>query len=79
MAQRRESASMATPHPPQINGFLNINKSRGGTSMDVVRRIKRLTGQKRRVGHGGTLDPQAEGVLPGRRHHHLPLQRVAHD
>ena len=50
--------------PPQINGFLNVNKSRGGTSMDVVRRVKRLTGQKKRVGHGGTLDPQAEGVLP---------------
>ena len=55
---------MSTPRPPQINGFLNVNKSRGGTSMDVVRRVKRLTGQKKRVGHGGTLDPQAEGVLP---------------
>ena len=32
--------------------------------MDVVRRIKRMSGQKKRVGHGGTLDPQAEGVLP---------------
>ena len=49
---------------PQINGFINVNKARGGTSMDVVRRVKRLTEQKRRVGHGGTLDPQAEGVLP---------------
>ncbi len=32
--------------------------------MDMVRRVKRITGQKRRVGHGGTLDPLAEGVLP---------------
>lgn len=32
--------------------------------MDVLRRIKRLTGQRRRVGHGGTLDPLAQGVLP---------------
>jgi len=32
--------------------------------MDVVRQIKRLTGQRKRVGHGGTLDPLAEGVLP---------------
>ena len=32
--------------------------------MDVLRRIKQLTGQRKRVGHGGTLDPQAEGVLP---------------
>ena len=55
---------MSSSPPPQINGFLNVNKSRGGTSMDVVRRVKRLTGQKKRVGHGGTLDPQAEGVLP---------------
>ena len=32
--------------------------------MDVVRRVKRLTGQRKKVGHGGTLDPLAEGVLP---------------
>ena len=55
---------MTTARPPQVNGFINVNKSRGGTSMDVVRRIKRMSGQKKRVGHGGTLDPQAEGVLP---------------
>ncbi len=46
-----------------INAVLNIDKAHGLTSMDVVRRIKRLTGQKH-VGHGGTLDPQATGVLP---------------
>ena len=32
--------------------------------MDVVRQVKWLTGQRKRVGHGGTLDPLAEGVLP---------------
>ena len=46
-----------------INAVLCIDKSPGVTSMEVVRRIKRLTGQ-RHVGHGGTLDPQASGVLP---------------
>ena len=47
-----------------INGFLNLYKTSGPTSMDVVRRIKRITGQRKKVGHGGTLDPLAEGVLP---------------
>ncbi|MBI2966109.1 MAG: tRNA pseudouridine(55) synthase TruB [Chloroflexi bacterium] len=46
-----------------VGGFLNINKGPGLTSTDVVRRVKRLTGQ-RKVGHGGTLDPDATGVLP---------------
>ena len=47
-----------------INGLLNLYKTAGPSSMDMVRQIKRLTGQRRRVGHGGTLDPLAEGVLP---------------
>lgn len=47
----------------QLDGILNINKPSGITSMDVVRRIKRVSGQKR-VGHGGTLDPMASGVIP---------------
>ena len=46
-----------------ITGLLNINKPIGITSMDVVREIKKSTGIKK-VGHGGTLDPLAEGVLP---------------
>ena len=46
-----------------ISGVLNIDKPPGMTSMEVVRRIKRLSRQ-RHVGHGGTLDPQASGVLP---------------
>ena len=40
-----------------------MNKSRGWTSHDVVARVRRLAAQKR-VGHAGTLDPLAEGVLP---------------
>ncbi|MBI4307093.1 MAG: tRNA pseudouridine(55) synthase TruB [Chloroflexi bacterium] len=44
------------------DGFLNIDKDPGVTSTGVVRRVKRLTRQ-RKVGHGGTLDPDATGVL----------------
>lgn len=46
-----------------MNGILNINKPAGDTSFDVVRKIKKLAGTKR-VGHTGTLDPEATGVLP---------------
>lgn len=42
--------------------FLNINKPPGITSHDVVDRVRRLTGE-RTVGHAGTLDPFATGVL----------------
>ena len=45
------------------NGILSIIKPVGWTSMDVVRMLKRLTKQKR-VGHAGTLDPRATGLLP---------------
>ena len=43
-------------------GVLNINKPAGPTSHDIVARLRRLTGLKR-VGHTGTLDPFATGVL----------------
>lgn len=46
-----------------IDGIFNIDKPVGITSHDVVARVRRLTGQKR-VGHAGTLDPAASGVLP---------------
>ena len=46
-----------------LTGILNVNKPRGWTSHDVVARVRKLAGQ-RRVGHAGTLDPLAEGVLP---------------
>lgn len=48
---------------PGIEGIFNINKPAGRTSFSVVRQIRRLTGEKR-VGHAGTLDPLATGVLP---------------
>ncbi|MFC1871743.1 tRNA pseudouridine(55) synthase TruB [Chloroflexota bacterium] len=46
-----------------MDGILNIDKPWGETSFRIVARIRRLTGE-RRVGHGGTLDPAATGVLP---------------
>ena len=44
-------------------GVLNLNKPAGATSFTMVRRLRALTGAKR-VGHAGTLDPLATGVLP---------------
>lgn len=44
-------------------GFLNVNKPKGITSHDVVARIRKVA-QIKQVGHTGTLDPFAEGVLP---------------
>lgn len=46
-----------------ISGFLNLYKPLEWTSHDCVARVRRLFNQKR-VGHGGTLDPAASGVLP---------------
>ena len=46
-----------------MNGVLVIDKPRGLTSFDVVRQVRRLC-KVRRVGHAGTLDPLATGVLP---------------
>ena len=46
-----------------MNGFLNVNKPGGMSSAAVVGVLKRLTGE-RRIGHAGTLDPEAAGVLP---------------
>ena len=44
-------------------GFLNVHKPKGITSHDVVARLRRATKIKQ-IGHTGTLDPFAEGVLP---------------
>jgi tRNA pseudouridine55 synthase len=46
-----------------MDGIFNINKPTGMTSHDVVARLRKLLKQ-RRVGHAGTLDPAADGVLP---------------
>ena len=49
--------------PPSLHGYLVIDKPAGWTSFDVVARARRLLGEKR-IGHAGTLDPAATGVLP---------------
>ena len=46
----------------EVFGFLNINKPKGMTSHDVVYFVRKMLGIKQ-VGHSGTLDPMAEGVL----------------
>jgi tRNA pseudouridine55 synthase len=46
-----------------VNGLLVIDKPGGMTSHDVVSRLRRITGEKS-IGHLGTLDPMATGVLP---------------
>src|SRR5450755_4807314 len=48
--------------PPQRGGLVVVDKPPGLTSHDVVARVRRLAGTKR-VGHAGTLDPMATGVL----------------
>jgi tRNA pseudouridine55 synthase len=47
-----------------LDGFLNIDKPRGMTSFDVIRRIKQIIPRGIKIGHLGTLDPMASGVLP---------------
>lgn len=46
-----------------IHGVVNINKEKGYTSHDVVAKLRGIVGQKK-IGHTGTLDPDATGVLP---------------
>ena len=46
-----------------MNGFLNVLKPTGMTSHDVVQVLRRMLGEKK-IGHTGTLDPMAAGVLP---------------
>lgn len=55
MARRR-------PSTPGIDGILLVDKANGPTSHDVVARVRRIAGQPR-IGHGGTLDPFATGIL----------------
>ena len=47
-----------------MNGFLIVNKPTGRTSSDVVVFVRRRLPKGTAVGHGGTLDPEASGVLP---------------
>lgn len=46
-----------------MNGILCVNKPEGFTSFDVVAKLRGIL-QMKRLGHGGTLDPMATGVLP---------------
>lgn len=46
-----------------INGVINVYKEKGFTSHDVVAKLRGIAGQ-RKIGHTGTLDPDAVGVLP---------------
>ncbi|WP_462185768.1 MULTISPECIES: tRNA pseudouridine(55) synthase TruB [unclassified Frankia] len=58
-ASRRGSG---TGPGPQVDGLVVVDKPAGWTSHDVVVRARRILGQ-RRIGHAGTLDPMATGVL----------------
>ncbi len=57
-----EIAEKLRSQTPPLSGIFNINKPAGMTSHDVVQEIRRASGE-RRVGHAGTLDPMATGVL----------------
>ena len=46
-----------------MNGIVIVDKPQEWTSQDVTARLRRVFGT-RRIGHGGTLDPMATGVLP---------------
>ena len=54
---------MSEANRPGLDGILVVAKPAGPTSHDIVALVRRLTGTKK-VGHGGTLDPFATGVLP---------------
>ena len=53
---------MARRRPPTVHGVCIVDKPAGVTSHDVVQSLRRRLGE-RRVGHAGTLDPDATGVL----------------
>lgn len=46
-----------------MNGIINVNKPKGITSHDVIYKLRKILKQKS-IGHTGTLDPDAQGVLP---------------
>ena len=47
----------------QMNGIINLKKEAGMTSHDAVFKLRKILGTKK-IGHGGTLDPDVVGVLP---------------
>ena len=58
----REDVPTPAPSLPRVPGLVVVDKPLGWTSHDVVARMRRLAGT-RKVGHAGTLDPAASGVL----------------
>lgn len=46
------------------SGVINVYKPKGISSYDVIRGIKKIIGRKEKIGHTGTLDPDAQGILP---------------
>lgn len=46
-----------------MDGVINVVKPKGWTSFDVIAKLRKIYHQKK-IGHGGTLDPMAFGVLP---------------
>lgn len=60
---RPASEPSCYPESVELDGVIVVDKAEGCTSHDVVNRVRRIAGT-RRVGHLGTLDPLATGVLP---------------
>ena len=54
--------TLARRRPPVLHGLVVVDKPAGVTSHDVVAQLRRRLGE-RRMGHSGTLDPDATGVL----------------
>ena len=48
-----------------ISGIINLKKEAGMTSHDAVFKLRKIL-QEKKIGHGGTLDPDVTGVLPKR-------------
>jgi tRNA pseudouridine55 synthase len=63
----RGAGTVAAPHrgraPARVHGIIALNKPAGMTSFGAVREVRRII-EERRVGHAGTLDPLATGLLP---------------
>jgi tRNA pseudouridine55 synthase len=51
------------PEQPKLRGGLLVNKPCGISSFDVIRRLKPLVSKKTKIGHAGTLDPAAQGLV----------------
>lgn len=60
---KSECSAVKSAENLPLFGFLNVYKPQGLTSHDVVAKMRRITKVKQ-IGHTGTLDPFAEGVLP---------------